>query len=64
VSRSYAFLIGSLAAIWGALFYGWLLLNEQITAATVAGLVLILGGVALGSGAVGLSRRAPAIAEP
>jgi drug/metabolite transporter (DMT)-like permease len=47
-----------------ALFYGWLLLNEQITAATLAGLVLILGGVALGSGAVGLSRRAPVIAEP
>ena len=47
-----------------ALFYGWLLLDEHITAATAAGLVLILGGVALGSGAVGLSRRAPAVAEP
>jgi drug/metabolite transporter (DMT)-like permease len=47
-----------------ALFYGWLLLEEHITAATAAGLVLILGGVALGSGAVGLSRRAPAVAEP
>jgi drug/metabolite transporter (DMT)-like permease len=47
-----------------ALFYGWLLLDERITAATAAGLVLILGGVALGSGAVGLSRRAPAVAEP
>jgi drug/metabolite transporter (DMT)-like permease len=47
-----------------ALFYGWLLLDEHITTATAAGLVLILGGVALGSGAVGLSRRAPAVAEP
>jgi drug/metabolite transporter (DMT)-like permease len=47
-----------------ALFYGWLLLDEHITAATAAGLVLILGGVALGSGAFGLSRRAPAVAEP
>jgi drug/metabolite transporter (DMT)-like permease len=47
-----------------ALFYGWLLLDEQLTTATLAGLVLILGGVALGSGAVGLSRRAPAVAEP
>jgi drug/metabolite transporter (DMT)-like permease len=47
-----------------ALFYGWPLLDEHITTATAAGLVLILGGVALGSGAVGLSRRAPAVAEP
>ena len=46
-----------------ALFYGWLLLDERITGATAAGLVLILGGVALGSGAA-LSRRAPAVAEP
>jgi drug/metabolite transporter (DMT)-like permease len=47
-----------------ALFYGWLLLSEHITAATAAGLGLILGGVALGSGVAGLPRRAPAIAEP
>jgi drug/metabolite transporter (DMT)-like permease len=46
-----------------ALFYGWLLLGEHITAATAAGLALILGGVALGSGAVALSRRAPVASE-
>ena len=32
-----------------ALFYGALLLDETITAAAIAGLVLILGGVALAS---------------
>ena len=32
-----------------ALFYGALLLDEEITAAAIAGLVLILGGVALAS---------------
>lgn len=48
-----------------ALFYGWLLLGEHLTLATAVGLALILGGVALGSGAVALSRlRAPVIAEP
>jgi len=47
-----------------ALFYGWLLLGEHITIATAAGLALILGGVALGSGAVALARRAPIAAEP
>jgi drug/metabolite transporter (DMT)-like permease len=41
-----------------ALFYGALLLDEPITASMLAGLVLILGGVALGSGAVRLQRRA------
>jgi drug/metabolite transporter (DMT)-like permease len=46
-----------------ALFYGWLLLGEHITMATAAGLALILGGVALGSGAVALSRRAPVASE-
>jgi drug/metabolite transporter (DMT)-like permease len=40
-----------------ALVYGALLLDEQITAAALAGLALILAGVALGSGAL---RRAPA----
>jgi drug/metabolite transporter (DMT)-like permease len=47
-----------------ALFYGWLLLDEQVTAATAAGLGLILGGVALGSGAVRFSRRTEAVTEP
>jgi drug/metabolite transporter (DMT)-like permease len=47
-----------------ALFYGALLLDERITAATLGGLALILAGVALGSGAVRLARRAPAIQEP
>src|SRR5829696_373411 len=47
-----------------ALFYGWLLLDEHISAATAAGLALILGGVALGSGAVRVPRRAEAVTEP
>jgi drug/metabolite transporter (DMT)-like permease len=42
-----------------ALFYGAVLLDEPVTAAVLAGLVLILLGVALGSGALRLSRRAP-----
>jgi len=41
-----------------ALFYGAVLLDESITTAAVAGLALILGGVAIGSGAVRLPRRA------
>jgi drug/metabolite transporter (DMT)-like permease len=47
-----------------ALFYGWLLLDERISAATAAGLALILGGVALGSGALRVPRRAEAVTEP
>jgi len=47
-----------------ALFYGWLLLDEHITAATAGGLGLILAGVAFGSGAVRVPRRATAVAEP
>jgi drug/metabolite transporter (DMT)-like permease len=35
-----------------ALVYGAVLLDEPITAAALAGLALILGGVALGSGAL------------
>jgi drug/metabolite transporter (DMT)-like permease len=46
-----------------ALLYGMLLLDEPLTAAAVAGLALILGGVALGSGALRLPRREPA-AQP
>ena len=40
-----------------ALVYGVLFLGEPITMPELAGLVLILGGVALGSGAVRLRRR-------
>ena len=41
-----------------ALFYGFVLLGEAITVQKLAGLALITGGVALGSGALRLSRRA------
>jgi drug/metabolite transporter (DMT)-like permease len=47
-----------------ALVYGATLLDEKITAATLVGLVLILGGVALASGAVRLPRRATVPARP
>lgn len=50
-----------------ALFYGAVFLDEALTANAVAGLVLILSGVALGSGLVRLSRRrevVPAALEP
>lgn len=40
-----------------ALVYGALLLDETITVAALAGLTLILAGVALGSGALGRTRR-------
>lgn len=45
-----------------ALGYGALFLDEKITLTALGGLVLILGGVALGSGVV--RRRAPAPAPP
>ena len=44
-----------------ALVYGAVLLDEKITAATLIGLVLILGGVALASGAVRLPGRRDAV---
>ena len=47
-----------------ALFYGVMLLGEPLTVEELAGMVLILGGVALGSGAVRLPRREPAPATP
>jgi len=47
-----------------ALFYGALLLDEPITAASIGGLVLIMVGVALGSGAFRFARRAAAVQEP
>jgi drug/metabolite transporter (DMT)-like permease len=47
-----------------ALGYGALILDEEITPAMLAGLGLILGGVALASGAVRLPRRTPVTARP
>ena len=47
-----------------ALLYGAVLLDEPITAQELAGLVLILTGVALGSGLVRLARGAPEPARP
>ena len=47
-----------------ALVYGATILDEKITAATLIGLVLILGGVALASGAVRLPRRTTVPARP
>ena len=47
-----------------ALLYGAVLLDEPLTAAVIGGLTLILAGVALGSGAVRLPRRAPAVQTP
>ena len=48
-----------------ALVYGVVLLGETVTASAVAGLALILTGVALGSGLVGVRRgREPAAATP
>ena len=43
-----------------ALVYGAVLLDEPVTAGALAGLALILGGVALGSGVVRVRRRTPA----
>jgi drug/metabolite transporter (DMT)-like permease len=40
-----------------AVVYGAVLLGEPVTAATVGGLALVLTGVALGTGAVRLTRR-------
>jgi drug/metabolite transporter (DMT)-like permease len=45
-----------------ALFYGVTLLGEPLTVEELAGMTLILGGVAIGSGAVRLPRREPATA--
>jgi drug/metabolite transporter (DMT)-like permease len=45
-----------------ALIYGVLLLDEPLTWEELAGMVLILGGVALGSGAVRFPRREPVAA--
>src|SRR5204863_4032550 len=45
-----------------ALIYGVLLLGEPLTLQGLAGMALILGGVALGSGAVRFPRREPVAA--
>jgi drug/metabolite transporter (DMT)-like permease len=45
-----------------ALLYGVLLLGEPLTWEELAGMTLILGGVALGSGAVRFARREPVAA--
>jgi drug/metabolite transporter (DMT)-like permease len=45
-----------------ALIYGVLLLGEPLTWEELAGMALILGGVALGSGAVRFTRREPVAA--
>jgi drug/metabolite transporter (DMT)-like permease len=47
-----------------ALFYGALLLDEEITLAAIAGLVLILGGVALASRSRKTKPGVPVTAEP
>jgi drug/metabolite transporter (DMT)-like permease len=47
-----------------AVIYGAILLDEHVTAGVIGGLVLILVGVALGSGALRAPRRAPAPAAP
>jgi drug/metabolite transporter (DMT)-like permease len=47
-----------------ALVYGAVLLDEPVTAASLGGLVLIMLGVGLGSGAVIFARRRAAVQEP
>ena len=47
-----------------ALFYGAVLLGEPVTLQKLAGLVLITGGVGLGSGVLRLPPRTPAMQAP
>ena len=47
-----------------ALFYGALLLDEPLTAGALGGLVLILAGVALGSGGAAATARLAARQAP
>ena len=47
-----------------AVAYGALILNESVRPTAIAGLALILGGVALGTGSVRLARRRAALPEP
>jgi drug/metabolite transporter (DMT)-like permease len=46
-----------------ALAYGALLLGEPVTAPALSGLVLVLAGVGLGTGAVNLARREPRVTD-
>jgi drug/metabolite transporter (DMT)-like permease len=47
-----------------ALFYGAVFLSEPLSWQKLVGLALILGGVALGSGALRLPRRSPVVQTP
>jgi drug/metabolite transporter (DMT)-like permease len=47
-----------------ALFYGAVFLSEPVSVQKLAGLVLILGGVALGAGALRVRRRTPVVQAP
>ncbi|HVR13500.1 MAG TPA: DMT family transporter, partial [Gaiellaceae bacterium] len=47
-----------------ALGYGAVFLDEPITASAIGGLVLILAGVALGTGSLRLRRRVPVAQAP
>jgi drug/metabolite transporter (DMT)-like permease len=47
-----------------ALFYGAVFLSEPLSVQKVAGLVLILGGVGLGSGVWRTARRQPMVPAP
>jgi len=52
-------LVPALAVGYGAIFLG-----DNVTASAFAGLLLILAGVALGTGTLRLPRRAPAAETP
>jgi drug/metabolite transporter (DMT)-like permease len=47
-----------------AVFYGSVFLDERVTAGVIAGLLLVLAGIALGSGALRVPRRAVQPASP
>ncbi len=47
-----------------ALFYGAVFLSEPVSVQKLAGLVLILGGVALGAGVLRVPRRTPVVQGP
>ena len=52
------YLVPALALAYGALFLG-----EPMTVAAVSGLVLVLAGVALGTGVIGVARREPRLTD-
>jgi drug/metabolite transporter (DMT)-like permease len=47
-----------------ALFYGAVFLSEPVSLQKLAGLLLISGGVGLGSGVWRMARRTPAVQVP